>query len=162
MSTEAIESGNGILNPTDFLNVVKNTPLVSIDLVVCSPQRRILMGKRLNRPAEGYWFVPGGRIYKNESLPDAFRRISRAELGTALDLADAELMGAFTHLYDDNFAGAPNIGTHYVVLAYQLNLQTETLNHRLPFDQHQGYRWVERDDESEIHPNSQAYFAHLR
>lgn len=162
MSTDAIESGKGMLNPQDFLNVVKNTPLVSIDLVVCSPQRRILMGKRINRPAAGYWFVPGGRIYKNESLPEAFRRISAAELGTACDLADAELLGAFTHRYDDNFAGAPDIGTHYVVLAYQMNLEAEQLPLHLPVDQHRGYCWVGRDDEAETHPNSQAYFAHLR
>lgn len=162
MSTDTNQSGNGMLNPQEFLNVVKNTPLVSIDLVVCSPLRRILMGKRINRPASGYWFVPGGRIYKNESLPEAFRRISAAELGTARDLTDAELLGAFTHRYDDNFAGAPDTGTHYVVLAYQLNLETEQLPHHLPVEQHQGYRWVDQHDETETHPNSQAYFAYLR
>ena len=48
-----------------FEVVVESTPLVSIDLVVRAPDKKILLGKRVNRPAQGYWFVPGGRILKD-------------------------------------------------------------------------------------------------
>ncbi len=43
---------------SDFRNVVKNTPLVSIDLVIADPSEAILMGWRENEPAKGTWFVP--------------------------------------------------------------------------------------------------------
>ncbi len=151
-----------MLNKDEFLMVVKNTPLVSIDLVICSPMKQILMGQRVNRPAVNYWFVPGGRIYKDESLVDAFLRISAAELGVACNFDDAELLGAFTHLYADNFADAPDISTHYVVLAYQIKLEPDL--DQLPSQQHRGYRWVDERSESTdlVHPNSQAYFTYLR
>jgi colanic acid biosynthesis protein WcaH len=150
-----------MLDKQDFLTVVKNTPLVSIDLVVRSRRNEILMGKRLNQPAAGYWFVPGGRIYKSETLETAFLRITETELGTAHSIENTLLLNAFTHLYDDNFANEPGIGTHYVVLAYQLSLDMDL--GKLPQQQHCGYRWFgDHEDLSEVHVNSQAYFPYLR
>ena len=64
-----------------FGEVIRNTPLVAIDLVVRDQSGRALLGKRLNRPAQGYWFAPGGRIRKNETLDAAFLRLTAAELG---------------------------------------------------------------------------------
>ena len=55
----------------DFAQVLRHTPLVSIDLIVRDRDRRVLLGVRVNRPAQGSWFVPGGRIYKYESLDAA-------------------------------------------------------------------------------------------
>ncbi|NJA05332.1 GDP-mannose mannosyl hydrolase [Methylococcaceae bacterium WWC4] len=150
-----------MLDKQAFLNVVDLTPLVSIDLVIRSETNAILMGERLNEPAAGYWFVPGGRIFKNETLEQAFRRITRAELGIELEISQGQLLGGFTHLYDTNFAKAPGIGTHYVVLAYQLRLPLSLA--QLPNAQHSGYRWLgEHDDLSRVHANSLAYFPYLR
>jgi colanic acid biosynthesis protein WcaH len=150
-----------MLGRDDFLAVVKHTPLVSIDLIVRSNEDRILMGKRINQPAAGFWFVPGGRIYKEETLEAAFLRITETELAKPYQIDHAQLLGAFTHLYETNFANAQGISTHYVVLAYQLKLDIDTL--QLPQQQHCGYRWFGTDDElSEVHANSLAYFPYLR
>jgi colanic acid biosynthesis protein WcaH len=43
-----------------FSTVIKSTPLVSIDLVVKNNRGQTLLGQRLNKPAKGFWFVPGG------------------------------------------------------------------------------------------------------
>jgi len=101
-----------------FLKIIDSTPLVSIDLILGNQQGKTLLGKRTNRPAQGYWFVPGGCIRKNEKLADAIKRISLAELGTEITLGEAQLLGAYDHIYDDNFADVDGINTHYVVLAY--------------------------------------------
>lgn len=69
------------LTDETFRTVLASTPLVSIDLVVENSAGEILLGQRLNRPAQGFWFVPGGRIQKSESLDAAFRRLTRGELG---------------------------------------------------------------------------------
>src|SRR5260221_11714328 len=104
------------LNDEDFLRVISSTPLVSIDLIIENEKQEILLGKRLNRPAKDFWFVPGGRIRKNELIASAVERVSREELGIAV--ARTGLFGAYDHLYDDNFSGRPGVSTHYVVLAY--------------------------------------------
>src|SRR5262245_59439512 len=94
-----------MLSREAFLEVVRNAPLVSIDVVVRDARGSVLVGLRNNRPARGWWFVPGGVIRKNERLEQAFRRISQAELGGAQELAATRFLGPFEHLYEDNFAG---------------------------------------------------------
>ena len=51
-----------------FSSIIENTPLISIDLVVKNHENKILLGKRINKPAYNSWFVPGGRIYKDEKI----------------------------------------------------------------------------------------------
>lgn len=55
-----------LLNNQTFAKVVAVTPLVSVDLVAVHGGSEVLLGLRNNRPAQVYWFVPGGRILKNE------------------------------------------------------------------------------------------------
>jgi colanic acid biosynthesis protein WcaH len=143
----------------DFLHVVKNTPLVSIDLVVRDVQGHVLVGWRTNRPARDAWFVPGGRVYKNERLADAFQRITLSEMGRAFTLADATMMGVFEHLYDDNAFDVANVSTHYIVLAYELAV---TSLPSLPREQHSQYTWMDPHEmvsNPQVHENTRAYFS---
>lgn len=75
------------LSTQDFATVVRSTPLISIDLIVENAQGEYLLGKRTNRPAQGFWFVPGGRVQKDETLADAFARLTQAELGLSLPIS---------------------------------------------------------------------------
>jgi colanic acid biosynthesis protein WcaH len=129
------------LDNATFSTVIESTPLVSIDLVVINQDGHALLGQRLNRPAKGFWFVPGGRIQKGERLETAFKRLTLDELGTEFSLQQAQLLGPFTHLYDDHVFGE-QFGTHYVAIAYVLKVNSEQLN--LPLQQQHGaYRWFE-------------------
>ena len=64
------------LDSATFLKIVELTPLVSIDLIVFNDKDEVLLGYRKNRPARDSWFVPGGKILKDERIHQAFRRIS--------------------------------------------------------------------------------------
>ncbi|MCK9396646.1 MAG: NUDIX domain-containing protein [Methylobacter sp.] len=146
-----------MLKEDEFIRVVKNTPLVALGLVIRSKDNALLMGMRVNEPAAGWWFVPGGRIRKDESIEDAFLRITKAELGSPYSIDRARLLGAFTHKYQTNFAHIPGISTHYVVLAYELLIDVDL--GQLPMEQHSKYRWVgENGNLIRVHPNSIAYF----
>ncbi len=49
------------LDDEKFLEIIDLSPLVSIDLIVYNDKNEVLLGKRANRPAKDYWFVPGGK-----------------------------------------------------------------------------------------------------
>lgn len=146
------------LNDEVFRQVVAATPLVAIDLIVQDETGRFLLGLRRNRPAAGYWFVPGGRILKNETLSEAFKRLTSEELGFAAVLANAQWFGPFEHFYaESKFGDVPN--THYVVLAYGLGVERAKLD--LPTAQHSDYRWMTVDEilaDPNVHPYTRAYF----
>ncbi|WP_312268178.1 GDP-mannose mannosyl hydrolase [Pseudescherichia sp.] len=146
------------LSQEDFATVVRSTPLISIDLIVENARGEFLLGKRTNRPAQGYWFVPGGRVQKDEPLADAFERLTQAELGVRLPLTAGEFYGVWQHFYDDNFSGS-DFSTHYIVLGFRLKVNQADL--ALPDAQHEAYRWLTPEaliaDEN-VHDNSRAYF----
>lgn len=127
------------LDAEEFLQIIMLSPLFSIDLVVVNEERELLVGKRTNAPAKGSWFVPGGRVYKNESLNEAFVRISSAELGEKVELSECQLLGVFEHFYDD-CALSDNVSTHYINTPYLVNTRKEMID--APSIQHDSYRWI--------------------
>ena len=153
------------LSDSDFLEVIRNTPLVSIDLCILK-DREILLGKRKNPPAKDFFFVPGGRILKSESKEKAFTRILKNELGVYVNEKNKKikLLGIYEHFYDENFFGENEFGTHYIVLSYLVPF--EILNKNNDFlkvkDQHSKYIWFNIDKENKnkknIHPFTLNYF----
>lgn len=122
-----------------FKSIIQHTPLISIDLIVRNEQGHVLLGKRVNAPAKGYWFVPGGRVRKNETLDDAFVRLVREELGieSGVTRADAKFLGIFEHFYDDNVFD-DEVSTHYVVLGYEVKLEIG----KVISQQHNLWKWI--------------------
>ncbi|MEX3019872.1 GDP-mannose mannosyl hydrolase [Kluyvera sp. STS39-E] len=146
------------LSQQAFATVVQSTPLISIDLIVENAQGEILLGLRNNRPAQGFWFVPGGRVQKDESLAEAFARLTEAELGLRLPMTAGHFHGVWQHFYDDNFSGK-DFSTHYIVLGFRLQVDADTL--ALPVAQHNEYRWLSPQAllaADNVHDNSRAYF----
>jgi len=147
------------LDSPTFLQIVKLTPLVSIDLIVRNQRHEVLLGYRKNRPAQYHWFVPGGRIMKDEQISQAIPRISRTELGLAIDPALARFKAVYQHFYPDNFSDTAGISTHYVVLAHEY-LMADTAGIQLD-SQHRDFRWwpvSELLSSTEVHENTKAYF----
>lgn len=129
------------LTREELFEVVKNAPLVSIDLIVKNSDGDILLGLRKNEPAKKTWFVPGGRIEKNKKISDAFSEICYHEIGLKKQISDAQFLGIYEHFYDKNFyeeSEKDGIGTHYVALAYQINID-KIKTDSLPNTQH--YKW---------------------
>lgn len=152
--------GPGLLPDTSFRRLLEWAPLVAIDLVVTDAEGRLLLGQRVNRPAQNYWFVPGGRIFKGESLDAAFTRITRAELGLPFARSNASLLGVWDHFYDDSAFGPAGDGpnTHYVVLAHHLPRGDVLLD--LPTAQHSHYRWQPAEavvSDDSVHQHSRIY-----
>lgn len=147
------------LDPKTFLDIVKNTPLVSVDLIIYRVNGDVLLGYRKNKPAQNTWFVPGGKIVKDERINEALQRVARVELGLELTPSQARFKGVYEHLYPDNFSGKPGIGTHYVVLAYEVHLPKE---HIIKGDeQHAQFKWWSISDllaAPDVHSNTKAYF----
>lgn len=143
-----------------FATVIRNTPLVSIDLIIMSPEGKVLLGRRKNEPARDFWFAYGGRILKDETIQAAIQRVSQAELRLALSRDDSTFLGVFEHIYDKNYFEQGDFGTHYVVLAHKFVLSEDPPV--LPDSQHEDHRWWAIPDllnAPDVHLNTKAYFS---
>ena len=141
-----------MLDGQTFKTVIKNTPLVSIDLcLVCDGQ--VLLGKRANEPLKGEWFTPGGRIHKNEIWQGALLRIAEVELGlSGIPVEDFALMGVWDHFYN-NSALDENTSTHYVNLPHYAELQSRPKI--ILDDQHGTFKWFDLavvSNDEKFHP----------
>ncbi|MFO7656459.1 MAG: GDP-mannose mannosyl hydrolase [Bacteroidales bacterium] len=151
---------NTMLDYLTFETVVKSTPLISIDLIVYNTEHKILLGLRVNSPARDTWFVPGGRINKNETVAQAFSRITAAELGKEYHISDGQFLGVYEHIYPkENFTGSDTFGTHYIVLGFRIDLTYDLTN--IPPLQHKNYKWAEVEEilnDNDVHHNVKNYF----
>jgi colanic acid biosynthesis protein WcaH len=147
------------LDDPSFRTVIRSTPLVAVDLIL-TDRGRILLGQRSNRPAKGSWFVPGGRIRKDETIDASIERIAAAETQLHITAADVSLLGVYEHHDADNVFGEPGYGTHYVVLAYRAVLRPDA--DVQPDQQHGELRWWHFDEARTsplVHANTRAYLS---
>lgn len=88
-------------------------PILCVDLLIVHAGE-VLLVKRNTEPDKGKWWIPGGRVWKNESLEAAVHR-QAAQLGM-----EVEIKGMLGHL-DLDFKEDPfghGRGTHTVSLVY--------------------------------------------
>ena len=143
-----------MLDDVTFKTVVDSAPLISIDILL-KKDNKVLLGKRVNQPAQGYFFSTGGRINKNESIANAMARIASNELNLELKYVP-KFIGVFEHFYDDSIY--KDVSTHYVNLAYEYEAE-EVLD--LPTEQHNEYQWFSIDElleSKQVHKYVKDYF----
>ena len=151
-----------MLSPDDFWTAGKLTQYVSIDLIV-KHQNKFMFGLRNNEPAKGTLFVPGSKTFKGNKLTDEITRITKYELGTALEPSRAAFVGVFDHIYDRNFRDT-SYGVHYVCIALEITAskeEAEKFSAHASSDQHSHIQWLTLEEiiKSDcVHPNSSAYF----
>ena len=143
-----------MLDDITFKTIIDSAPLISIDILL-KKDGKVLLGKRINKPAQGYFFSMGGRVNKNEAIANAMARIAKNELNIELKYIP-KFIGVFEHFYDDSIYKV--VSTHYVNLAYEYEVK-EVLN--LPTEQHDEYRWFTIDEllqSVQVHKYVKDYF----
>lgn len=165
-----------MLNHEDYIKVIEKTPLVSIDLIVRDENGLILLGKRINEPARGTLFVPGCRMYKDESIKDCIERVARTELGcdardlqfcsrhwrpVSFDQCIEQELQVNEHMYPTNFLekrkvdgdGTTQITTHYIALGVRAEIKRDNFNEYVFAEQHQDWGWFHPKFEIPRHPH---------
>jgi len=143
-----------MLDDTTFKTVVDSTPLISIDILL-TKDNKFLLGRRVNKPAQGYYFSTGGRINKNESIDNAMARVALNELNIELK-SIPKFIGVFEHFYDDS--SYENVSTHYVNITYEYEVEEIP---DLPTEQHSEYKWFtigELLKSKQVHKYTKDYF----
>ena len=143
-----------MLNDTTFKTIIDSVPLISIDILL-KKDNKFLLGKRINKPAQGYFFSTGGRINKNESIDNAMARVALSELNIELKSVP-KFIGVFEHFYDDSIY--KNVSTHYVNIAYEYEVDEIP---DLPTEQHSEYQWFAIDElleSKQVHKYTKDYF----
>jgi len=125
-----------LLDKNFYQKVVETLPILCIDicLVDLSTNRYLVMA-RTNRPAQGAFWFPGGRMFKGESFFEVAQRKCLEEIGVTVKIE--KLIGIYNAIYPDSQWNTPTHTPIVAVLATCNQAAFISLD-----EQHVDYRWA--------------------
>jgi ADP-ribose pyrophosphatase YjhB (NUDIX family) len=81
----------GPLPQVEFDWIFSRVPRLTVEVVIASSDRGVLLALRDSGPCEGLWHLPGGTVRFGEPITEAVRRVALDELG--LTVSVGELLG---------------------------------------------------------------------
>ena len=121
-----------------YKKVLENMPVFCVDVII-EDDKKVFLVRRKNEPCKNQWWVPGGRLYKNEKTQDAAIRKAREETG--LDVEVIKQVGFYEPMFKEAQLGVKT-GTHNPVVVYLLRTK---FNQDIHLDeQSSDYRWIDR------------------
>ena len=144
---------------------VDSIPIFGIDMIIFSQKFGVLMGRRINNPAKGKLFVPGGRVYKNERIIDAFNRILLSETGLTFPFNKTTSMGLYEHFYNVTFWSTSECSTHYIIEARLIEVESDNIKLKINLnEQHSSFEWISLENihSNAIHSYSKMYLNKIK
>lgn len=117
-----------------YREIRSRLPIACVDLLLIHDNKYLLL-KRLQSPAKGQWWFPGGRILKDEAIKEACRRKGREELGLTLEVG--EIVSVEESIFRDE---DPII--HTINMVVKVSMKRGQQHIKLD-DFHSEYRWFE-------------------
>lgn len=96
----------------EYREIARKVPILCVDGIILH-KGRFLLVKRKNEPLKGKWWVPGGRMFKGETLESAFKRKMKEEIG--LEVKIVCRLGYYEEVFDKNELEIPSVHTISVV-----------------------------------------------
>lgn len=137
------------ISPELYKKIHAAMPIPCIDAVICH-ENKVLLCIRTNKPAQGLWWFPGGRVLKGELLIDAVKRKVQEETG--LEASDIKMLGTEETLFPDGPFGEP---THTINVVFRVNLSIPQ-DATIADGQHVKMCWF-TDLPKDLHPYIQKY-----
>jgi colanic acid biosynthesis protein WcaH len=134
---------SGFLSAEEYKKILELTPVATVDFVIVH-EGAFLLGKRKNKPAEGQWWVPGGRIMKGEKQLVALKRKLKEETG--MSPASVKFVGVFDAIFPDSAFGP---STHSITNLYLV--KPKSIKPLGLDSQHNEFGWFKKID-SKWHP----------
>jgi colanic acid biosynthesis protein WcaH len=129
--------------------IVDCSVVATVDIIFIDSAKRVLLWLRNNAPLKWAYYLPWGRINKNESIVDAAKRKAQQELGLVLDISKLR----FVWVYDDIFLDSAFdwISAHCLPCTFVYSLSQNDID-AIAFDsQHSDFHFFEYTDDL-LHP----------
>lgn len=122
--------------PTElYYRILEYLPIACVDIAIVA-QGAVLLVQRNDPPAQGQWWVPGGRVFKGEMMRETAARKAREEAGIECHV------GPIIHTAETIFPDGPGgIPVHSINSCFFVYPVDSAFTLHLD-DHHIGYQWV--------------------
>lgn len=122
-----------MLPDNEYEKVIEQVPILCVDGVLMRDGKYLVVLRR-NEPLKNEWWVPGGRVYRGESLAEAFIRKMKQETGLFVD--QISNIGYYEEVF--------NVGEHGPIHTVSVVFSAMARGEVLLDDQSRDYEWVEK------------------
>ncbi len=130
-----------------YKKILENAPMCAVDFVLVY-NNKVLLAYRTNEPAKDQWWLPGGRLYKNERLEDAIRRKAYEEVGIKVDIE--KKIGCYEVMFKESPFKNIKSGLHYIAICYLVKPLNDNVEIKLD-SQHLKHKWIDKIERT-LHP----------
>lgn len=127
-----------------YKEILRHVPIACVDIAIVS-EGRILLVERMDEPAKGQMWLPGGRVRKGETMRDAAARKAIEEVG--IECHVGPIVHTAETIFDDGPHGVP---VHSINTCFFLFPRLPGARVHLD-DHHARSAWVEGID-GDLHP----------
>lgn len=122
-----------------YKKILSVSPIVCVDVYIYhAPTEEFLFFLRTNKPAQGLFCCPGGRVVKNEQLFAAAKRKLHDETGWAVSVNNLRLIGVTDTAFPDSHFSATPCHTINISFLYTVSRKPKVkLN-----NEHAQYAWL--------------------
>lgn len=111
-----------------YKQMLLNLPILCVDLIIQNSKGEYLLVKRDNEPVKGLWWIPGGRVIKNDDVYVSAQKKCMQEIG--VDINDWRVVGIYDDQYDTNAHGL-DTRIHTLSILCRTNVHVEASEIRL-------------------------------
>lgn len=128
-----------------YQEILRRMPIACVDIAIVA-NGSVLMVKRNDPPAQGEWWLPGGRVIKGETMKETARRKAWEEVG--LECHVGPIVHTAETIFPDGPAGIP---VHSINSCFLLYPSADSNSVKL--DEHsEEFRWVDHIIDWNWHP----------
>ena len=136
-----------IIPSKEYSRILEYVPLACVDVVIVKNKKVLLIQRNASGSFKNQWWLPGGRIHKNESLKDAVHRKVFEETGLRVTIKHQ--LGSYEAFDKKTSQEGVKSGTHTIATVFIVELVGSD---EIKLDKsHNGYKWVEVI-ENTLHP----------
>ncbi len=146
----------GFISQDKYKEILEHVPIPCVDIVL-KHRNEFLMIKRTNPPMQGQWWLPGGRIFKGETMEQAAYRKLKEE--TNIETARiAKKLGPYETIFPDGPFGIKT-GVHSINVVFLM--ETDDVSKLKHDKNHSDQRWFSEVDK-DWHPYIKQVLADCR
>lgn len=128
-----------------YHQIITHAPVACVDIAI-THNNCVLLVKRLDEPAKGQWWFPGGRVYKGEMMRDTANRKALEEVG--LECEVGPLIYTAETVFEDGPNGIPVHSINSCFLLKPLGIKVIKLDNH-----HSAWSWFSVGNlQNELHP----------
>ncbi len=121
--------------------MLESLPIVCVDIIITNG-KEVLLVKRNEEPAKGLWWLPGGRLFKNENLEKCALRKAKEEAGVEAEIV--RKIGFYETFFEKHSVGEIKNGYHTINVCFLLKAKSSDV----VLDKTSGsFRWISESEE---------------